>query len=127
MHRLGGASEGATRFQVNPEGDNMTTSATTWSERTALAQESGRVSLICKYLPVTNHRGTRITVQRNDSPTYGKDPHKITVSWNYALGISGNYEEAVQTYLDGAKWRGIWKVATTHNGAVAVFVSEIHG
>lgn len=72
----------------------MATTATTWSERTALAQESGRVSLICKYLPVTNHRGTRITVQ---------------------------------TYLDNAKWRGIWKVATTHNGAVAVFVSEIQG
>jgi len=105
----------------------MTTSATTWSERTALAQESGRVSLICKYLPVTNHRGSRITVQRNELPAYGKDPKKITVQWDYSLNTTENYAQAVQTYLDGAKWRGIWKVATTHNGAVAVFVSEIHG
>lgn len=102
----------------------MYTSPTT-TGRTALAQESGRVSLVCKYLPVTTHRGSRITVQRNDSPAYGKDPHKVTVSWDYALGITENYTKAVQAYLDGAHWRGIWKVATTHNGAVAVFVTEL--
>lgn len=93
--------------------------------RYAVAQESGRVSLICKYLPVTNTRGSRITVQRNDSPAYGKDPHKVTVIWDYALGITENYTQAVQAYLDNAHWRGVWKVATTHNGAVAVFVTEL--
>jgi hypothetical protein len=102
----------------------MTTTTTT-TGRTALAQESGRVSLICKYHCVTTHRGSRISVKRNDSPTYGKDPHAIIVSWDYALGVTENYTKAVQVYLDGAQWRGIWKVATTDNGAVAVFVTEL--
>lgn len=94
--------------------------------RTAIARESGRVSLICKYLPVTNHRGSRITVQRNDSPVYGRDPHKLTVQWDYSVGVNANYVQAVQAYIDRAEWSGVWITSLTPNGAVAVYVSELN-
>jgi hypothetical protein len=87
----------------------------------AIAKESGRVALLCKYLPVTNHRGSRITVKRWDSPTYGKDPHKLTVSWDYSLNVTDNYLRAVQEYLNRANWRGLWVTSLTDCGAVAVF------
>jgi hypothetical protein len=93
--------------------------------RKAVARESHRVSLICKYHGVTNHRGSRITVQRNESNAYGKDPNKITVSWDYAIGTSENYQQAVQTYLDRAGWAGVWVTATTGNGAVAICAGDL--
>lgn len=91
---------------------------------TAVAKESYRVSLLCKYHGVTTHRGSRITVQRNESTVHGKDPNRITVSWNYELDKGENYQQAVQEYLNRAGWRGVWAVATTVNGAVAVCAQE---
>ena len=41
-----------------------------------------RVSLVARFLPVTNHRGSRIVVCRADG---GRDPMRLIVSWDHHL------------------------------------------
>jgi hypothetical protein len=51
--------------------------------RTNEVTESHRATLRCKYLGNSG----RITVQRYESNTHGKDTQKVTVAWNYALNV----------------------------------------
>lgn len=81
--------------------------------------ESGRAVLRCRYWGPTNTRGSRIRVMRFDA---GRDPNGITVDWDHALNLTGNYVSAVQAYLDRAGWGGTWAVSTVTDGAVAVYV-----
>jgi hypothetical protein len=89
--------------------------------KTNYVTESHRVTLKCKYLGNSG----RITVQRYESNTHGKDPQKITVSWNYALDPSENYAEAVRQYVTRANWGGHWITSTITDGAVAVYAGEV--
>jgi hypothetical protein len=86
---------------------------------------NGRVVLRCKYLQPTNHRSTRISVQRYEGNTHGKDPQRIIVSWNHGLEPAQNYAEAVQEYLTRANWGGHWITSTITDGAVAVYAGEV--
>jgi hypothetical protein len=88
---------------------------------TAEVVESYRVTIRCKYLAPTNYRGSRIAVSRWDSPTWGKDPHRTIVGWDYALSVGENYAEAVREYVARAEWAGPWITSTTPEGAVAVW------
>lgn len=96
----------------------------TESKAPATVRESWRVTLRCKYLPVTNHRGSRIKVTRWDSTTYGTDPNGITVGWDHSLNTQQNYAEAVRQYLLKAEWDGTWVVSLCADGAVAVYFPQ---
>jgi hypothetical protein len=83
---------------------------------------SHRATLRCKYLGNSG----RISVSRYESPSnFGRDTNKVIVSWNYALDISENYEQAVLEYLRRANWGGHWITSTCTGGAVAVYAGEI--
>lgn len=84
---------------------------------------SGRATVRVKYLGPTNHRGSRIVVGRFDSAD-GRDPTRITVGWDYSMGMEGNYLAAVGEYLRRMSWPGKWVVSLTDTGAVAVRVPE---
>ena len=86
------------------------------------AVESGRVAIRCRYYGPTNHRGSRIRVTRFDPPTAGRDPNRLTVGWDYALGLSDNYVSAVAEYVRRAGWQGTLAVSVCDGGAVAVMV-----
>ncbi len=87
--------------------------------------ESYRVTLRAKYLPVTNHRGSRIKVSRFEGTSYGRDPHAVTVSWDYSLGIGENYAAAFGQYLARTDWGGQWVSSMIDGGAVAVCVDAV--
>lgn len=82
---------------------------------------SHRATLRCKYLGNSG----RISVARYESPNWGKDPQRVMVAWDYALSTSGNYEQAVRTYVERAGWTGHWVVSTITDGAVAVYAGEL--
>jgi len=89
--------------------------------------QSHRVALRCKYQGATNHKGSRITVSRYDNTSvYGKDPQRVTVSWNYALEVGENYAVAVELYLSRAEWGGHWVTSTITDGAVAVCLDAVN-
>lgn len=91
----------------------------------AKVTESYRTVIRCKWYGPTNHRGSRISVERYEANTYGKDPNRITVGWDYSLNIGENYAQAVRQYLDGAGWGGHWRIGTITDGAVAVWVGHL--
>ncbi len=72
------------------------------------------VAIVTKYLPPTNHRGSRIKVWHSDAKS-------LTVSWDYELDVAENHAQAVQTYLDHMEWKGTWTVGAIDTGYVAVF------
>ena len=76
-----------------------------------------RVSLVAKYLPTTNHRGSRIAVCRADG---GRDPLRLVVSWDHSLNIGENYAQAFGQYVDRQNWGGSWVIGSTTHGYVAV-------
>lgn len=76
-----------------------------------------RVSLVARFLPVTNHRGSRITVCRADG---GRDPMRLIVGWDHSLNIDENYAQAFRQYLARQNWGGSWVIGSTTNGYVAV-------
>lgn len=86
--------------------------------------QSYKVSIGAKYLPVTNHRGSRIVVRRLDG---GRDEMQLTVGWDYSLGISDNYAQAINAYLVRQNWGGSWVIGSTDNGYVAVCSSHVVG
>lgn len=86
------------------------------------AVESGRAVIRCRYYGPTDHRVSRIRVQRFDPPAAGADPNRLTVSWDHSLGLVENYVAAVQAYVTRADWGGTWVVSTVPDGAVAMYV-----
>jgi hypothetical protein len=80
-------------------------------------RESNRATIRCKY----SANGGRITVSRYESNTWGKDPNRIVVSWDYSLNTGENYREAVRQYVERADWAGVWITSTITDGAVAVW------
>jgi hypothetical protein len=76
-----------------------------------------RVSLRAKYLPVTNCRGSRISVSRADG---GRDPMRLVVSWDHSLNIDENYAQAFREYVARQNWGGSWVIGSTTDGYVAV-------
>jgi hypothetical protein len=87
--------------------------------------ESYRVTLRAKYLPVTNHRGSRIKVSRYEANTYGRDPQTVTVSWDYSLDTGANYAAAIAEYVRRANWGGDWVSSMIDGGAVGVCVDAV--
>jgi len=90
-------------------------------ERQTAVRESNRATLRCKY----SANGGRITVSRYESNTWGKDPNRITVAWDYSLGTGENYREAVRQYVERAEWVGEWITSTITDGAVAVWAGYV--
>jgi hypothetical protein len=64
-------------------------------------------------------------VSRYESNTWGKDPNRITVAWDYSLGTGENYREAVRQYVERAEWVGEWITSTITDGAVAVWAGYV--
>ncbi len=95
------------------------------TKKACKVSESYRVALRCKYLGATDHRGSRISIQRYESNTHGKDPNRLIISWDYALNIGENYAEAVRQYVEKANWGGQWVTSTITDGAVAVCIDVI--
>lgn len=81
---------------------------------------SFRVTIRAKYHGPTNYRGTRITVTTDETDKR----HRITVGWDYSLGILENYQAAISEYLRRMNWGGHWVVSMAEHGAVAVWVGE---
>jgi len=80
-------------------------------------RQTYRVSLSAKYLPPTNHRGSRIVVCRADG---GRDPMRLVVSWDYSLDVADNYAQAFAQYNARQNWGGSWVIGSTDSGYVAV-------
>jgi len=80
-------------------------------------RQTHRVSLVAKFLPVTNHRDNRIVVSRADG---GRDPMRLVVSWDGSLNIGENYQAAFDEYLRRQNWGGSWVIGSAGNGYVAV-------
>jgi hypothetical protein len=95
------------------------------TKKTCNVSESHRVAVRCKYLGPTNHLGSRISVQRYEGATWGKDPNRLIISWDYALNIGENYAEAVRQYVEKANWGGQWVTSNITDGAVAVCIDAI--
>lgn len=87
----------------------------------AQVSESYRATLKCKYLGNSG----RISVARYESNINGKDPQRITVTWDQGLSIGQNYREAVKEYLKRANWGGQWVTSTITDGAVAICIDAI--
>ena len=86
-----------------------------------ITREYGRATLRAKF-----HGNTRrITVMRYESNGYGRDPQKITVSWDSNLDLHENYVHAVNTYLERAGWDGVYVVSLITDGAVAVYAGGV--
>lgn len=83
--------------------------------------ESHRATIRCKYLGNSG----RISVARYESTTWGKDPNRIMVAWDYSLDPSDNYVEAVRQYVERADWGGHWVVSRVTDGAVAVCLEAV--
>jgi hypothetical protein len=47
------------------------------------------------------------------------------VAWDYSLGTSENYREAVRQYVERAEWVGEWITSTITDGAVAVWAGYV--
>ena len=80
-------------------------------------RQTYRVSLVAKYLPTTNHRGSRIAVCRADG---GRDPLRLVVSWDHSLNLDENYAQAFRQYVARQNWGGSWVIGSTSVGYVAV-------
>ena len=80
-------------------------------------RQTYRVSLVAKYLPPTNWRGSRVAVCRADG---GRDPLRLVVSWDYSLGNGENYAAAFSQYIARQNWGGSWIMGSTERGYVAV-------
>ena len=89
--------------------------------RSSYVTGSHRATLRAKYLGNSG----RITVSRYESNVHGKDPNKVTVSWDYSLNPSENYERAILEYVRRANWGGHWVTSTITDGAVGVYAGEV--
>ena len=87
--------------------------------------ESYRVTIQCKYLPPTTHKGARISVSRWDSGTQGIDPNRLIIGRDYSMELSENYADAVRRYCQAVEWLGHWRIGSTPTGAVAVWVGYV--
>lgn len=83
----------------------------------ATVGKSYRVIIRAKYLPPTNHRGSRITV------THGSGT-RLIVQWDYSLDLADNYAQAIQKYLDKMGWDGHWIIGHAGTGYVAVWAGN---
>lgn len=84
-------------------------------------RESGRTVIRARFYGPTNRSQASIRVARFDSPTAGRDPNRISVSWDYGVNVPENYVRAVREYVTRAGWDGEWIVSTCDGGAVAVY------
>lgn len=62
---------------------------------------NGRVSLVTTFLPVTNHRGSRVKVKRSDHKS--GDP-TLTVHWDHALNPEENHADAIRQFAELLGW-----------------------
>jgi len=93
----------------------------------SVVRESGRAVIRARFYGPTNRSQASIRVSRWDSPSAGRDPNRISVSWDYGLGVPENYAAAVREYVTRAGWNGEWSVATCDGGAVGVYVGPVAG
>lgn len=79
--------------------------------------ESGRVTVSARFLGPSMTLGARIRVSRGDDGKLAR-----TYSWDYSLGLSENYAEAVRLWLveRGEGWGGCWVLGSVARGYVAV-------
>lgn len=60
-----------------------------------------RQAIVTRFLGPTNFRGARVKATA--------DAGSITVSWDYALGISENHERAALALAAKMRWGDAWK------------------
>lgn len=76
-------------------------------------------AVTAKYLPVTDHRPSRIKVRLCD---HQQGDRTLTVSWDHALDQRDNFAKAVAEYARLVGWDdGDWAMAGSRDGYVAVF------
>ena len=63
------------------------------------------ISITTKYLPATNHRGSRIKAYRAD---HDAGDTTITVPYDHELDLGKNHRIAAQTLASKLDWRGTW-------------------
>jgi hypothetical protein len=74
---------------------------------------SGRQTIVTKYLPATNVRGSRVKATA--------EAGSVTLSWDDALNADGNHKRAAEVLADKFGWGGTW-VGGSAPGAGYVFV-----
>jgi len=79
------------------------------------------LGITTKYLPPTDHRGSRIKAKRTDHMTGDKT---VTVGYDYSLTIEENHEAAADALAEAMGWQGQMAAASTRNGYVFVFTSR---
>ena len=57
---------------------------------------TGRQAIKTRYIGPTNSRGSRVVAEC--------DAGKVTVSWDYALGVSDNHQAACRALMDKFGW-----------------------
>lgn len=87
---------------------------------TEQVSHSYRATIRLRYMGPTTHRGSRIVVSRFD----GKDENRTVVKYDDAYNSDKNYAFALQAYLTAADWDGQWRIGSTTDGAVAVWVGH---
>lgn len=87
---------------------------------TGTVTHSQRVAIKTKYLPVTNHRGSRIKVGRIDA----RPGETLIVDWDYALDTADNHAKAVELYLHKMGWGGTYVIGAGVEGYFAVWTGE---
>lgn len=88
----------------------------------ATATPSHSVTIVTKFLPPTNDKGSRILVKRGDGGNTKET--RLTVSWDYEVGVAENHTQAIQQYLDHMGWGGTWITGSGKTGYTAVCVPQ---
>lgn len=61
-------------------------------------------AIITKFLPATNHRGSRLKVTAYAG--------SITIPWDHALDVYENHNRAAKAFAIKFKWFGCWYVGS---------------
>lgn len=82
---------------------------------------SGYAAISCKFLPPTNHEGTRIRVSKASCKRLIQ-----TYPWDYELGTAENYEQAAKFFATCMGWSGNMVGAFVKTGAVFIFTNLVY-
>lgn len=69
-------------------------------------------AIVTKYVGPTNHKGARVIA--------AAEAGKVTVSWDYALGVPENHALAARKLAEHYGWNGVWVGGSLNNGYVFV-------
>lgn len=73
------------------------------------------IAILTRYLPPTNYRGSRVAVRSGNG-------HRMIVSWDHELDVSGNHRAAALALCRKMGWTGDLASGGTENGAAHCFI-----